>query len=484
MTEPPSFKTHHWDGVRLYVIDRRVLGIPGERGVAEAGFTRSTMGALRGERVTLGLGTLGDPDVLTCMARVAPVCFKTLRLVCRDIQAAANAPALGILAEARATFNRLMAEVHPIDVATLSKLKYEYADCGSDSGSDSDGDSDGDSVRHSYATASSELIEHQDSVWRARELLLDVQVRVGFLTSVRSILHAGALVILHVAWSAQDLDEQLCIAYPPRDLLFVDRWEEGGFLENTSRLIDEGQRKADLQAMYGDISLDHSRRDKAAILTACKRAGVTAPLDCGCWDDLQRDAPRVIEEARRSREEFHQQAQRRARAQREEIARARRTARRTACLHHAIRQMGLEPRSDSALQRSCVASAHTMHQMLGETLRCAVWMHWLHTHTHGKYKRTVEYEKDDYRESYCDGTSYRVYPSYREAVDRVQALPCFQMPVAIPWLTPPHNRLDEVTESAARAVRARMVWRRAFQRIKCLLVFAPVSEGSRRAPIR
>ena len=118
-----------------------------------------------------------------------------------------------------------------------------------------------------------------------------------------------------------------------------------------------------------------------------------------------------------------------------------------------------------------------MHLILGKTLRCAVWMHWLHRHTHGKYMRAVDYEKDASRDSDSDSEYEGAGGiTYREAVDRVQALPRFQMPAAIPWLTPPHDRAEEVIEAAARAICAWMVWRRAFQRVKCLLVFATGSE--------
>ena len=346
--------------------------------------------------------------MLTCMARAAPVCFKTIRLVCRDAQAAANAPALEMLAEARATFNRLIAEVHPINVATLSTLQYKYGDSGSeDSGSDS-GSETWENVTESFDKANSELIEHQDSVcvWRARELLLDVQGRAGFLTSARSMLHVSASSSCTLPGVRRTSAPNCPSRTPPPDLSLMDYWEDNGFLKSTLRLIDRRHRKADLQAVYAGhgispelrAHIDRSWCDTAAILTACKRAGLTAPPDCDSWDRLQRDAPRVIEEARRSWTQFHQHVQRRAREQREEVARARRTA----CLHHAIRKMGLSPRADSALQRSCVVSAHSMHLILDKTLRCAVWMHWLHSHTHGKYMRAVEYEKDASRGSDSD----------------------------------------------------------------------------------
>ena len=289
----------------------------GGSGGGEAGFARSAMSALRDEHATLGLRNLGDPDILTCMARAAPVCFKTICLVCRDAQAAANAPALEMLAEARAMFNRLTAEVHPIDVATLSTLQYEYSESGSDSGSDSDLDHpwERDTVEQSFDEANSELFAHQGSVWLARELLLTVQGRAGFLTSARSMLHAGALVILHIAWSAEDLRGALSIAYVPRDLSLDDSWEDWRFLVSTSRLIDRGQWEADLQAAYARhgispelrVHIDRSWRDKEALLTACERAGLTAPPDCDSWDHLQRDAPRAIEEARRGWTLSHKQ---------------------------------------------------------------------------------------------------------------------------------------------------------------------------------
>lgn len=411
--------------------------------------------------------------MLTCMTRTADVSLKTLRLVCRDVRAAADVSALELLATTRATFNRLISEVHTLDVAALITLRYDYP-----SESESDQDEIWDDVARSFDTASGELLTHQQGVELARDCLRDVRGRVGFLSSARAFLHAGALLILRIAWSAECLHEELVIAsFGDPDLKLDDFWE-ADFRNSTSRLVNDEMREADLRAVYDRHGVSQELRgyvakswsDAAVIRTACERAGLPPPADCDSWDRLQHDAPSVVAQARRWWTSNHQAVQRRAREEREEVARARRRA----CLHHGIRRMGLNPRADSALQLSCVASVRLMHSTLDKTLRCAVWMNWLHDHTRGEYKRAVEAERDSHcGRSDCDAD----YDggggiTYREAVDLVQARPEFQMPAAIPWLPAPHNGVDEVVAAAVRAVHTRMVWRRAFQRIKCLLVFA------------
>lgn len=416
------------------------------------------------QHAAIAVNGLGDPDVLTCIDRVTPLCFWTIRLVCRDMWAAADAPASEMLAEARAAFNRLTATVHQIDTAMLSTLQYEFDGDAGGSDSDSELDELWENAARSFDRASGELLEHQNGALRTRAILLEVQGRVGFLASARSVIHAGALVILHITWSAEHLCKELFIPmHNAPELSLMDFWEED-FLQSILDLVDAKQMQADVHAVHARYGISPELGAHVAhvagpwlrvavLLNACERAGLTPPPECS-WNCLQEDAPYVIEKAQAA----WRQARRWYVQRRTWVARERRVA----CLHHAIRRMGFSPRDgDSAVLLSCAKSDRSMHLTLSETLRWTVWLHWLHQHTcGGRYWRSMK--------------KHASRTWYRTAANRLRAPPLFRMPAVIPWLPAPHNNVDEVVEAAASAVRARLTWRRAFQRVKCLLVFIPL----------
>eukprot|EP00962_Isochrysis_galbana_P022275 scaffold6641_cov118-Isochrysis_galbana.AAC.1 len=113
---------------------------------------------------------------------------------------------------------------------------------------------------------------------------------------------------------------------------------------------------------------------------------------------------------------------------------------RTERLDRGLAAIGLAPRSDSYWQRRALGSASFWRLNLAATLRSAAWMHWLHEHTHGRYRDAVEATV----KSLADDAE-RHYPGiYAEASSLVQQRAEFQLPVdGLPWLPP-----GETTEMA------------------------------------
>jgi hypothetical protein len=160
--------------------------------------------------------------------------------------------------------------------------------------------------------------------------------------------------------------------------------------------------------------------------------------------------------------------------------RAAANARRRSWLELGLQQLGLEPRADFARQRECISA---FESKVAATLRTAVWMHWLHSHTQGRYARAVdEYYSAAYVDDPCDSDSDEYLMGYGGSRGRgrcigmsyfatksVQSRPEFQMPLTIPWLPAPGNNTDEALREAARAVRAYVRWGRAFLRVRAIV---------------
>lgn len=156
--------------------------------------------------------------------------------------------------------------------------------------------------------------------------------------------------------------------------------------------------------------------------------------------------------------------------------------RRASWLARGLRQLGIEPRADSARQKESVgAPSESMEGKVAETLHTTVWMHWLHNHTQGRYKHAVNslatptaYEhRGSYSLNSRDGPrcGRRMYGGmgYGAAKALVQARPEFQMPPTIPWLPMQGNDTEEAVLEATRAVRAYIRWGRAFLRVRALV---------------
>jgi hypothetical protein len=424
---------------------------------------------------------LGMPDVLMYHTRYEPEYLQTLRLVTSSWIPSVHQIALAVVAETKASFEHLLHSLPHIRLEELRELDYNYyADEGEE-------DVDSDAWQHAapaFNEATSQLQAHQGVILRAQCLLECELCCIGFEPQARALMHAGALTLLDCAWDADRLQEAIGVENLPEeyglDIANHSDWWVGELQMNgrVRCLVDTDQETADLQSMCARFGLANHRLDgfvreswlSATIsVSARERAGLAAPEGCYTLKQLAEEAPEVLDQALRA--EWHSRHSAAAKM------------RPVSWLERGLRKLGLEARSDSARQRECVASLDTMEDKVAETLRSAVWMHWLHDHTQGRYTRAVNrlvYVLED-----IDGERL-LYPGkprdeheprlirwtgmeFREAVNLVQLRPEFQMPDTIPWLPAPENKTDDAVVEAARALRACIRWGRAFLRVRALV---------------
>jgi hypothetical protein len=100
---------------------------------------------------------------------------------------------------------------------------------------------------------------------------------------------------------------------------------------------------------------------------------------------------------------------------------------------------------------------------IAEMLHTAIWLHWSHNHTQGRYQRALDYQARPSYDYNCGRSAWHSYDggryagmAYRAATESVRSRPEFQMPDTIPWLPLPSNNTEEAIVEAAWAVRIRM----------------------------
>jgi hypothetical protein len=445
------------------------------------------------------LEALGTADVLAHLVRDRPWFLKTLRRVSPSLLPAVHQAALAVLTETKTSFERLLQSLPKVRMAELRRLNYTFDGPHTD---DEEGwpqeideeDEDWHRAAAAFDEATRQLQAHQEVVIEAHALLKKL-VCICFEPAARDLIHAGAITLLIFAWDAEWLEDSLPVMSQPEFELTVcdhKEWEENE--PPITKLINGRQKVTDILAMrarFGmgapklDGFIDSSWLAWAPSVAARKRAGLAAPRGCYTLKRLADEAPGVLDRARR--------------AAWRSLHGAHAKARKASWLARGLRQLGLEPRADSAKQRECVASPfESMGDEVGETLRTAVWMNWLHNHTQGRYKRAVDNQAKasasayhyDYSDSDSDEYLYSQFgprrgrggygggTDYREAVDSMQAMPEFQMPTTIPWLPAPGNNTGKAVLEATRVVRTYIRWGRAFLRVRALVALRRPSSAT------
>jgi hypothetical protein len=477
------------------------------------------------------LEVLGTADVLTHFARGHPEDLQTLRLVSLVLLPAVHQAALAVLVEAKTSFEHLMSSLPTVRLEELRELDFFF-----DTELDDDNElmESWESAERSYAEATRQLQAHQAVILRAQHLLEQQITCIGFEPQARALVHAGALTLLNCAFDADMVLGSIDVGNFPEDDLEISNhpewwdneapfWVQGPIRE----LVDEEQKYADQRAMrarFGmgaprlDGFMDHAWLLTAARVAARERAGLAAPVGCCTLEQLANEAPRELDRVRTAEWRLRHRLDAKAR--------------KLSWLALGLWQLGVEVRTDSVRQKECVAATyHSMEGQVGETLRSAVWMHWLHNCTQGRYRQAVhdlvyviEYsdDEDDVNLDLGDGggpvrlhrmrrpnvpdgpaedASPRAYHirspddpaevglprcgharytgmEFREAVDLIQPRPEFQMPDTIPWLPAPGNNTEEAILDATRAVRVCIRWGRAFLRVRAIVALCRPSSSA------
>jgi hypothetical protein len=435
------------------------------------------------------LEVLGTADVLTHFARGHPELLQNLRLVSPVLHPAVHQAALAVVAEAKTSFERLLQELPIVRVAELRELDYTY---GMDLSEDED---DGESgnwqcAAMSYDEANRQLHEHQAVILRAQTLLEWELWYIGFDAQARALMHAGALSLLDCAWDEDLLLESIGVDNLPEfdlEILNLTEWGAGELWRNGTikDLVDDEQEAADLRDMRARFGLESPRFNgfmtrswlSATVgVAARERAGLAAPPGCYTLEQLVSEAPGVLDRARK--------------AEWRKRHRADASQRRASWLARGLQQLGLGLEPDYynyTLLRDCRANFELMGEKVAETLRSAVYLNWLHYHTDDKYKRAVDqlaksslHGDDCFCVDRAGKTGVHLYSGVGgwAATVLLQSKPEFQMPANIPWLPAPGNQTDKAVSEATRAVRARILWGRAFLRVHAIVALCRPSSAA------